>query len=50
MGKLSQDLRGEGIANTYLYGGDAEAACLEENSDAARRHPFSQSTHHSPGH
>ncbi|RWW02600.1 hypothetical protein GW17_00034310 [Ensete ventricosum] len=37
-------------ANTDLYGGDAEAACLEDNPYTAGRHPFPQSTHHSPRH
>ena len=41
---------GGGEASTDFYGGDAEAAGLEDDADAAGRYPFPQPAHHSPRH
>lgn len=42
--------KGKDKSSTNLYGGDAEAARLEEDSYTASRHPFAQSAHHSSSH
>jgi hypothetical protein len=46
----SAGLEVEEAAVTYLDGGDAEAAGLEEDADAAGRHALAQAAHHAAGH